>query len=242
MIRQLAFILFFVALSVSLGFKFQLPIRTHRSNACWLNMAKDKGGKGGGSSAAPTEFVWKTFKKGTEDKMTKSLDSILGQFNTLRAGGANPAMLDRVFVDCFGTPTPLQQVARVGTSGSQQIVIEPFDKSLLKEIEKAISTSDLNLTPTNDGSGVVRINIPPLTEDRRKELAKQAKVICEDGKVAIRNHRRDSVDKVKDLEKAKTISKDDAKGFTDDLQKVTDDFIKKLDGMLKKKEDDLMKV
>jgi ribosome recycling factor len=104
-------------------------------------------------------------------------------------------------------------VARVGTSGSQQLVIEPFDKTICKEIEKAISTSDLNLTPTNDGSGIVRINVPPLTEDRRKELAKQAKVISEDGKVAVRNHRRDAVDKIKDLEKGKAISKDDAKGF-----------------------------
>jgi ribosome recycling factor len=209
-----------------------------------LQPLQAKGGKGGAAApaAASGEFVWKTFRKGTEEKMTKSLDSIQAQFNTLRAGGANPAMLDRIFVDVFGTPTPLQQVARVGSSGSQQLVIEPFDKSICKEIEKAISSSDLNLTPTNDGSGIVRINVPPLTEDRRKELVKQAKVILEDGKVAVRNHRRDSVDKVKDLEKAKTISKDDAKGFQDDLQKLTDDFIKKLDGMLKKKEDDLMKV
>jgi ribosome recycling factor len=171
-------------------------------------------GKGEGKSTAePTGFDWKGFKKGTEDKMAKSLESIQSQFNTLRAGGANAAMLDRVFVDFFGTPTPLSQVARVGTSGSQQLVIEPFDKTICKEIEKAISTSDLNLTPTNDGSGIVRINVPPLTEDRRKELAKQAKVISEDGKVAVRNHRRDAVDKIKDLEKGKAISKDDAKGF-----------------------------
>jgi ribosome recycling factor len=100
----------------------------------------------------------------------------------------------------------------VATSGAQQLVIEPFDKSLVKEIEKAISTSDLNLTPTNDGSGVIRINVPPLTEERRKELCKQAKTISEDGKVAVRNVRRDSVDKIKAAEKDKTISKDDSKG------------------------------
>lgn len=204
-----------------------------------LGMAKEKGG---GKAPAEAEFNWKTFKKGTEEKMTKSLDSIQAQFNTLRAGGANPAMLDRIFVDCFGTPTPLQQVARVASSGSQTLVIEPFDKTLVKEIEKAISMSDLNLTPTNSGDGIVRINVPPLTEDRRKELVKQAKVLLEDGKVAVRNHRRDAVDKVKDLEKGKAISKDDAKGFQDDLQKVTDDFTKKLDGMLKKKEEDLLKL
>jgi ribosome recycling factor len=240
--RGLALLVLAVLVSLSQAF-LQLPIPSgrwvQRSSALF---AKDKGKGGGSAPAASTEFVWKTFRKGTEDKMGKSLDSIQSQFNTLRAGGANPAMLDRVFVDVFGTPTPLQQVARVGTSGSQQIVIEPFDKTIIKEIEKAISTSDLNLTPTNDGSGVVRINVPPLTEDRRKELAKQAKVICEDGKVAVRNHRRDAVDKVKDLEKAKTISKDDAKGFQDDLQKLTDDFIKKLDTMTKNKELDLMKV
>jgi hypothetical protein len=108
------------------------------------------------------EFNWKQFKKATEEKMGKSVENIQNQFNTLRAGGANPAMLDRVFVDYFGTPTPLTQVARVGNSGSQQLVVEPFDKALLKEIEKAISTADLNLTPTNDGSGVIRINVSKL--------------------------------------------------------------------------------
>ena len=147
--------------------------------------------------APPAEFDWKVFKKSTEEKMSKSLENIQTQMNTLRAGGASPAMLDRVFVDQYGTPTPLGQVARVATSGAQQLVVEPFDKSLVKEIEKAISTSDLNLTPTNDGSGVIRINVPPLTEDRRKELCKQAKIISEDGKVAVRNVRRDSVDKIK---------------------------------------------
>ena len=125
------------------------------------------------------EFDWKSFKKGTEEKMQKSVENIQNQMNTLRASGASPTMLDRVFVDYFGTPTPLSQVARVGTSGSQQLVIEPFDKSIIKEIEKAISTAELNLTPTNDGSGVLRINVPPLTEDRRKDLVKQAKTISE---------------------------------------------------------------
>ena len=188
------------------------------------------------------EFDWKKFKKGTEEKMTKSIENIQSQLATLRTSGANPSMLDRVFVDYFGTPTPLNQVARVASSGSQQLVIEPFDKSALKEIEKAIGTSDLNLTPTNDGSGVIRINVPPLTEDRRKDLTKQAKVMCDEGKVAVRNVRRDAVDKIKLAEKDKQISKDDSKGFQDDLQKVTDDFIKKLDDILKVKEKDLMKI
>lgn len=188
------------------------------------------------------EFVWKDFKKGVEQKFSKCIESTQAQLNTVRAGGANPAILDRVFVDYFGTPTPLNQVARVAASGSQQLVIEPFDKSVTKEIEKAISTSDLNLTPTNDGSGIIRINIPPLTEERRKDLTKQAKTIVEDGKVAIRNVRRDAVDKVKAEEKNKAISKDDSKGFQDDLQKVTDEQVKKLDAMLKTKEKDLMTI
>ena len=105
--------------------------------------------------------------------MKKSLEALSSQYNTLRAGAANPSVLDRVFVDSYGSITPLNQIARVSTSGSQQLVIEPFDRALLKEIEKAISQASLNLTPTNDGSGVIRINIPPLTEDRRKELVKQ---------------------------------------------------------------------
>ena len=191
--------------------------------------------------AAPAVFDWKPFKKATEDKMSKSVENIQAQLNTLRAGGASTAMLDRVFVDYFGTPTPLSQVARVSTSGAQQLVVEPFDKAVTKEIEKAISMSDLNLTPQNDGN-VIRINVPPLTEDRRKELVKQAKVISEDGKVAVRNVRRDAVDKIKAVEKDKSVSKDDSKGFQDDLQKSTDNYIKKLEDMLKTKEKDLMKI
>ena len=108
---------------------------------------------------AAGEFDWKVTRKGAEDAMKKSIDALGSQFNTLRAGAANPSILDRVFVDSYGSLTPLPQVARIGTSGSQQLVIEPFDKALLKEIEKAISQSSLNLTPTNDGSGTIRINV-----------------------------------------------------------------------------------
>ena len=143
-----------------------------------------KGGAGIGRVTATNSFLtmmappaaafeWKPFKKGIDDKMGKCVDSTQNQFNSIRAGGANPSLLDRIFVDDFGVPTPLNQVARVAASGSQQLVVEPFDKTLLKEIEKAITTSDINITPVNDGSGMIRLNIPPLTEDRRKELAKQ---------------------------------------------------------------------
>jgi ribosome recycling factor len=188
------------------------------------------------------EFNWKTTKKSTEEKMTKSLETIQSQLNSIRAGAANPSMLDRVFVDYFGTMTPLQQLARVSASGAQQIIVEPFDKTLIKEIEKAISQSDLHLTAMNDGSGVLRINLPPLTEERRKDLTKQAKTVCEEGKVAIRNVRRDFVEKIKAAEKDKALGKDDSKACQDELQKITDDFVKKLDNMLKSKEKDLMKI
>lgn len=159
------------------------------------------------------EFDWAGMKEGTEDKMSKSVDTIISQFGTLRASGANPAILDRVMVEYYGSMTPLNQVARVGASGSQQLIVEPFDKTLLKEIEKAITMAELNLTPTNDGTGMIRINIPPLTEDRRKQLVKQAKTISEEGKVAVRNIRRDIVDKVKAAEKNKELGKDDAKAI-----------------------------
>lgn len=157
-------------------------------------------------------FDWKTSRKSTEERMGKSLESLQSQMNTLRAGGANLSVLDRVSVPYFGAPTPLTQLARVGLSGAMQIVIEPFEKSIIKDIEKAILTSDLNLTPNSDGN-VIRIVVPPLTEDRRKDLAKQAGVISESGKVSIRNIRRDTVDKIKLAEKDKDISKDDSKGF-----------------------------
>ena len=189
---------------------------------------------------AAAEYNFKDTKKTLEERMKKSLDSMQQQYNTLRAGGANPSMLDRVMVDYFGTMTPLNQVARVAASGSQQLVIEPFDKSLCKDIEKSITMADLNLTPTNDGSGVIRINVPPLTEDRRKQLVKQAKTMAEDGKVAIRNIRRDAVDVIKKAEKDAGLSKDSSKEYQDSVQKITDEFIKKLDTMVKTKEKDLM--
>ena len=163
-------------------------------------------------STVTMDFDWKSARKSAEERMIKSVESTQAQLNTLRAGGANPAMLDRVQVDYYGAPTPLNQLARVAASGAQLLIVEPFDKTICKDVEKAITMAELNLTPTNDGSGVIRINIPPLTEDRRKQLVKQAKNIVEEGKVAVRNIRRDSADKVKQAEKDKEISKDDSKG------------------------------
>jgi ribosome recycling factor len=198
-----------------------------------------KGGGGGGDGG---DFNWKEYRKGVSEKMQTSIDAIQSQMNTLRASGANPSMLDRIFVEYFGSLTPLNQVASVGTNGPNQLTIDPFDKTILGEIEKAISMSDLNLNPQNDGTGLIRITVPQLTEERRKELVKQAKTIAEDGKVAIRNHRRDAVDKVKELEKKSSISKDDSKGFQDDLQSLTDECGKKMDAMYKAKEAAMLKV
>lgn len=227
-----------------------------RSHALTLHAKKKKGGGGGGGdsdagksgkkssggAAAGGEFDWKGYRADIDEKMKNTLDSIGQQLAALRASGANPAMLDRVFVDAYGALTPLNQVASVGTSGASTLTIDPFDKSLVGEIEKAISMSDLNLNPTNDGSGVIRINVPQLTEDRRKELVKKAKAVAEEGKVAIRNHRREGVDFTKKMEKDSKISKDDSKGFQDDLQKMTEDVSKKLETLLKNKETDLLKV
>lgn len=183
-----------------------------------------------------------TTQKETDGRMTKSLEACLSVMNTLRAGGANPSILDRIQVEYYGTYTPLQQLARVSAMGSEQLIIEPFDKAIIKDIEREISQSDLNLTPTNDGSGLIRINIPPLTEERRKELAKKAKVVGEESKVAIRNIRRDQVDIVKKLEKDSKVGKDDSAGAQEEVQKITDGFIKKIDELVKNKENDMLKL
>ena len=157
-------------------------------------------------------FDWKVTKKSSEEKMVKSVESLQSQLNTLRTSGANPNVLDRIIVDCFDSTAPLNQVARVSAAGSQQLLVEPFDKALIKEIEKAIMCSNLNLNPNSDGD-VIRINLPPLTEDRRKDMVKQAGTICESSKVSIRNIRRDCVDKIKQAEKVKDIGKDESKGY-----------------------------
>lgn len=192
-------------------------------------------------AAATSTFDWKATKKMAEEKMQKCVESIQTQFLTIRVGAANPAMLDRVMVDCYGSVKQLHKIARISTNGPQQLVIEPFDKEHVKSVEKAIKTAELNLNPNVDGH-VIRVNIPPLTEERRKDMAKQARSISEDGKVAVRNVRRDFVEKIKQAEKSKAIGKDDSKSFQDDLQKVTDSYAKKIDDSLKAKEKDLLKV
>lgn len=192
-------------------------------------------------AASSLPFDWKGTKKAAEEKMQKCVESIQTQFQTIRVGAANPTMLDRVMVECYGSMKQLQKISRISTNGPQQLVIEPFDKEHIKSVEKAIKTAELNLNPIVDGH-VIRVNVPPLTEERRKDMAKQARSISEDGKVAIRNARRDFVEKIKQAEKSKAIGKDDSKTFQDDLQKVTDSFAKKIDDSLKAKEKDLLKV
>jgi ribosome recycling factor len=144
-------------------------------------------------------------------------------------------------VDYYGAPTPLNQIATISVPNSQQLSIDPFDKSSLKDIERAIVESDLGMTPNNDGT-VIRLNIPPITEDRRKELMKQCKALGEDGKVAIRNIRRDGVEAVKKMEKAGDVSEDASKGSQETIQKLTDKFVKAIDEIVAKKEKEVMTV
>ena len=176
-----------------------------------------------------------------EDRMAKSVDSVKQNLNTIRTGRASSNMLDRVSVDYYGVATPINQMASISVPSAQQLTISPFDKKSLSDVEKAIMESDLGLTPMNDGT-IIRINIPSLTEDRRKEMMKQCKAIGEEGKVAVRNVRRDCVDAIKKLEKASTIGEDEAKDGTAVIQKETDKAVKIIDEIVAKKEKDVMTV
>ena len=176
-----------------------------------------------------------------EDKMEKSLDVLLDEYASIRAGRANPHVLDRIRVDYYGTPTPLQQVGNVSVPEARMIVIQPWEKSLLKEIEKAILVSDLGINPTNDGN-VIRLVFPELTEERRKDLAKDVKKKGEGAKVAVRNIRRDAMDSIKKMEKAGDISEDDLKQGEEKIQKITDKMIEKVDKAIETKTKEIMTV
>ena len=176
-----------------------------------------------------------------KDKMNKSIDSLAGEYTTIRAGRANPHVLDKIMVEYYGTPTNLQQVANISVSEARTIVIQPWEASLIKDIEKAILVSDLGLTPNNDGK-VIRLTFPELTEDRRKELVKDVKKKGEGAKVAIRNIRRDANDMIKKQLKASEISEDEQKGAEEDIQKLTDKFIAKIDNMVDEKSKEIMTV
>lgn len=176
-----------------------------------------------------------------EGKMEKTLDVLLDEFGSIRAGRANPHVLDRIKVDYYGTPTPIQQVGNINVPEARMIVIQPWEKSLLKSIEKAILTSDLGINPTNDGS-VIRLVFPELTEERRKDLAKDVKKKGEAAKVAVRNVRRDANESLKKMEKNGDISEDDLKDGNDKIQKLTDKMIEKIDKAVETKTKEIMTV
>ena len=175
-----------------------------------------------------------------EGKMTKSVESLEREYASIRAGRANPHVLDKITVDYYGTPTPIQQVGNVSVPEPRMIQIQPWEKSMVKQIEKAIQTSDLGINPTNDGS-VIRLVFPELTEERRKELVKDVKKKGEAAKVAVRNIRRDGNDAFKKL-KGSDVSEDEIKDMEDDLQKLTDKFIKEIDKAVEVKSKEVMTV
>ena len=176
-----------------------------------------------------------------EDRMSKSVESVVQNLGTIRTGRASPAILDRVKVDYYGAETPVNQMASISVPSSQQLSVDPYDKSTLADIERAIIDADIGLTPMNDGN-LIRLNIPALTEDRRKEMLKQCKAIGEEGKVAIRNIRRNCVDAVKKLEKNGDIGEDEMKDGQDSVQKMTDAKVKEIDDIVGKKEKEVMTV
>jgi ribosome recycling factor len=176
-----------------------------------------------------------------EAAMRKSVDAALRNFNTIRTGRANTSLLDKISVEYYGAETPLKSLAGLTTPDSQTIQIQPFDIGAIGLIEKAIGTSDLGLTCNNDGK-LIRINIPPLTEDRRKELCKIAAKYAEEGKVALRNNRRDAIDRIKKREKDGELSEDQSRDEQDKVQKLTDRFIGELDRHLAEKEAEILKV
>ena len=176
-----------------------------------------------------------------QQQMEKTIEALKHEFSTIRAGRANAQMLDKIRVDYYGTPTPINQVGSISVPEPRTLMINPWDKSAMKDIETAIRNSDLGLNPTNDGE-VIRLNVPALTEERRKELCKQAKKASEEFKVRLRNERRDANDKLNKLEKEGEITEDDLKKAQDNVQKMTDKYTKEVDVLLEVKEKDIMAV
>ena len=176
-----------------------------------------------------------------EEKMEKALGQMKREFSTVRTGRANPAILDRVVVDYYGAPTPIRQMAQVSVSEGTTLVITPFDKSILKDVEKAVIKAELGVAPNNDGV-CIRLNFPPLTEERRRETAKDVKKFGEDAKVAIRNVRRDMVDSLKKIEKDENLPEDAVKDNQDKIQKLTDKYVGIIDSLVVEKEKEVMTV
>ena len=180
-------------------------------------------------------------KKNTESRMSKSVDSLTESLQSIRAGRANTSLLDKIYVDYYGQQSPLNQVASLSAPEARLLAIQPWDATLIPEIEKAIQKSDLGITPSNDGK-VIRLVIPQLTEERRKDLTKLVGKYAEEAKVSIRNIRRDAMEDIKKAEKAKEISEDDRKTYEEDIQKLTDKYIKDIDGVAEEKEKELMEI
>ncbi len=176
-----------------------------------------------------------------ENKMKKTCEALESQFATIRAGRANAAVLDQITVDYYGSATPINQVASIATPDARSLLIQPWDASVLKGIEKAILTSDLGIHPQNDGR-MIRLVFPPLTEERRNELVKQTRKYGEEAKVAIRNIRRDAIEKFKKQQKASEITEDDYKNTEKDIQKLTDDYVKEIDRIMERKEKELKEI
>jgi ribosome recycling factor len=177
----------------------------------------------------------------TEEGMKKSLQALQDEFKTLRGSRASQALFEKIRVDYYGQKTPINQVATISIPEARQVIIQPWDRSVLGEIEKAIQKSELSVNPNNDGK-VIRINIPPLTEDRRKELVKLTKSMAENARVAIRNHRRDANEEIKKAQKSSEMSEDEAKKATDEIQKLTDRNIDEVNKLLESKEKEILEV
>ena len=183
----------------------------------------------------------KTIINNAKEKMQKSEQSLRRQLGQIRAGRANASLLDRVQVEYYGVPTPLNQVAQISIPEARVLMVTPFDKSSLNDIEHALLEADLGINPTNDGN-VIRLVIPQLTEERRKELAKEVKKEAEQGKISIRNIRRDALDALKKMQKDNEITEDELRGYEKDVQKLTDDSVKEIDAIAAEKEEEILSV
>ncbi len=183
----------------------------------------------------------KTVFETAKTKMGKTISALQNEYGAIRAGRANPQILDKVTVDYYGSMTPINQLASVSATEARVLTIQPWDKSVLKAIEKAIQTSDIGINPQNDGS-VIRLTFPPLTEDRRKELVKDIQKIGENSKVAVRSIRRDCLEKLKSMKKASEITEDDLKDGEKEIQKITDNFIKDIDSISDAKQKEIMEI
>lgn len=179
--------------------------------------------------------------KNTEERMNKTIAVLERDYKSVRAGRANAAVLDKISVDYYGVPTPIQQMAAVSIPEARVLMIQPWDATTLKEIEKAILVSDIGINPQNDGR-VIRLSFPPLTEERRKEIVKDVKKLAEDNKVAIRNTRRDALEKLKGLKKANSITEDDEANGEKKIQNLTDKFCKEIDSMAADKEKEILEI